>query len=72
MAKAEIEKLKNEILRYQIKDEQYKLEVEAKKIDLEKGYIDMAKDKDKDMRSISKQAEDTLSKNMQDKLVFES
>ena len=72
MAKAEIEKLKNEIMRYQIKDEQYKLDVEAKKLDLEKGYIDMAKDKEKDMRSLSKQAEDTLNRNMQDKVVFES
>lgn len=72
MAKAEIEKLKNEIMRYQIKDEQYKLDVEAKKLDLEKGYIDMAKDKEKDMRNMSKQAEDNLQKNLQDKMVFES
>ena len=72
MMKVENEKLKQEIFRFQIKDEQYKLDVEAKKLDLEKGYIDMAKDKEKDMRSMSKQAEDNLSKNMQDKLVFES
>jgi hypothetical protein len=72
MAKAEIERLKTEILRYQLKDDQYKLEIEAKRLDLEKGYIDMAKDKDKDMRMISKTAEDTLNKNMQDKMVFES
>lgn len=72
MSKAEVEKLKNEILRYQIKDEQYKLEVDAKKMDLEKGYIEMAKDKEKDMRSLSKQAEDNMSKNMQDKMVFDS
>lgn len=72
MSKAEVEKLKNEILKYQIKDDQYKLEVEAKKLDLEKGYIDMAKDKEKDMKSMSKQAEDNLNKNLQDKLVFES
>lgn len=72
MAKAEIERLKTEILRYQLKDDQYKLEIEAKRLDLEKGYIDMAKDKDKDMRMISKTAEETLNKNMQDKMVFES
>lgn len=72
MAKAEVEKLKNEILRYQIKDEQYKLDVESKKLDLEKGYIEMARDKEKDMKSLSKQAEDNLQKNLQDKMVFDS
>mgnify|MGYP000104790623 CR=1 FL=1 len=72
MLKAENEKLKTEIMKYQIKDDQYKLEVEAKKLDLERGYVDMAKDKEKDMRNLSKQAEDNLQKNMQDKLVFES
>ena len=72
MARAEIERLKNEILGMKIRGEQADLMVEQKKLDIQKGFLDMASEKENAMKKLSQQAESTLSKNMQDKMVFES
>src|SRR3990167_525463 len=55
-----------------IRGEQSELLVEQKKLDIQKGFLDMASEKENAMKKISQQAEDTLSKNMQDNMVFES
>lgn len=44
-AKAEIERLKTEMLKYDIQDQQHRLEMDQKKIEMEKGYIELTKDK---------------------------
>jgi hypothetical protein len=44
-AKAEIERLKTEMLKYDIMEQQHRLEIDSKKMELEKGFIEVTKEK---------------------------
>lgn len=44
-AKAEIERLKTEMIKYDIMEQQHRLDIDNKKIEMEKGYIEVNKEK---------------------------
>lgn len=72
MAKAEIERLKTELLKYELKDQQYKIDLDNKKLELERGFIDMAKDKEREIKGLASKAEGDFNKNKEDKMIFDS
>ncbi|EGR27555.1 kinesin-like protein, putative [Ichthyophthirius multifiliis] len=71
-AKSEIERLKTEMLRYDIMEQQHRLDIDNKKIEMEKGYIEITKDKQNEYQKLTKENEISLKRNNDEKLFWES
>ncbi|KRX05294.1 P-loop containing nucleoside triphosphate hydrolase [Pseudocohnilembus persalinus] len=71
-AKAEIERLKTEMLKYDIQEQQHRLEMDQKKIDMEKGYIELTKEKQTEFNSLNQRQQQESKKIKDDKLYWES
>lgn len=56
-AKAEIERLKTELLKYDIMEQQHRLDLDNKKVEMEKGFIEITKEKQNELTKLNKDAE---------------
>ena len=71
-SKAEIERLKTEMIKYDIMEQQHRLDLDNKKIELEKSMLDINKEKNDEVSRINRDAESITKKVRDDKLLWES
>ena len=71
-AKAEIERLKNEFLKYDMLEQRHKLDMDTRKLEVEREYLTNTKDKDHDKNRAQSQSEWDRKKNYDDRLLWES
>ena len=71
-AKAEIERLKTEILKYDIMEQQHRMELDSKKLDMEKGFMEVTKEKQSEFQKMNKEVEVNLRRVREEKLLWES
>lgn len=71
-AKAEIERLKTEMLRYDIMEQQHRLDIDNKKIEMEKGFIEITREKQNEYAKLTSNADVNSKRNKDDRLLWES
>lgn len=72
MSKAEVERLKLELMKYELKDQEYKLQIESKKQELERGFIEVAQQNSDQLRNLNTKAENDLLRAKEEKASFGS
>lgn len=55
-AKAEIERLKTELVKYDMLQEKHRLDLDTKKLEVEKGFLDLTKDREHEKDRMRKDA----------------
>lgn len=71
-SKSEIERLKTEMIKYDIMDQQHKLDLDNRRIELEKSILDVNREKNDEMSKIARDTEMTHRRVKDDKLLWES
>ncbi|EAS00321.3 kinesin motor catalytic domain protein (macronuclear) [Tetrahymena thermophila SB210] len=71
-AKAEIERLKTEMLKYDILEQQHRIDIDNKKIEMEKGFFEITREKQNEFNKLTQEVEGNLIKNKDERLLWES
>lgn len=71
-AKAEIERLKTEMLKYDIMEQQHRLDIDNKKIEMERGFIEITKEKQNEFSKLNSEAENNFKRNKDERMLWES
>lgn len=71
-SKAEIERLKTEMIKYDIMEQQHRLDLDNRKIELEKSMLDVNKEKNDEMSRFARETENINKKTKDERLLWES
>ena len=71
-SKAEIERLKTEMIKYEILEQQHRMELDNKRLELERGFLDANKEKQHEMVKINKDTENVIKQTREEKMYWES
>ena len=71
-SKAEIERLKTEMIKFDIQERQHELDLDNRKIEMEKGFLDATREKHHEITKLNKESEVVVKKTKEDKLLWES
>ncbi|CAD8184449.1 unnamed protein product [Paramecium octaurelia] len=70
--KAEIERLKTEMLKYEILDQQHRIDLDNKKLEIEKGFLEANREKQNEVYKMNREQDDAVKKMRDEKLLWES
>jgi len=71
-AKAELERIKTEMGKYDLLEQRHRLDMDTKKLEVERGFMDLTKDKNGEMNRMSLDNEAARRRVYDDKLLWES
>jgi len=71
-AKAEIERLKTELVKYDVLAEKHRLELDTRKLEVERGFMEMSKDTFSEKERIKSEIESQARRTKEDKMLWES
>lgn len=71
-AKAEIERLKTEFVKYEMLEQRHKLDMDTKRLEVERGFMEFSKDKENEQQRIAADNDKQRRRGNDDKMLWES
>lgn len=71
-SKAEIERLKTEMLKYEILEQQHRIDIDNKKLEIEKGFLEVNRDKQTEIYKMNRETDDAMRRGREEKMMWDS